>query len=179
MIRLADLYEEWPSTGKCFDLRIDRVPSLLTDEEWRLDVSPPYQRRHRWSEEQRELFMGHVLGGGRVAPLVINDPPRLRGSQVVPRVELADGKQRFTAICRWLEGEIAAQIGDRRIWRSETDGRFRNDHVIHFEVISLRPVEVMRLYLRMNRGATPHTPEELTHVEELLRAAESEEDRGR
>lgn len=173
IIRIEDLYEEWPSAGTGFDMRVDHLPELLIAEQWMIDLDVPYQRKHCWTDEQREAFVGYVLGGGKVLPLVINEPPRRPGAHTSTRLELVDGKQRFTSLILWLEGKIPARCGGRSIWRTQTDMRFRLCHTLHFDIVKLSEVEVLRFYLRLNAGGTPHSKSDILRVQEMLREAES------
>lgn len=159
-IRIADFHEEWPSS-KTINMGFGHLESLLAD--FAIDVDVDYQREHVWTPEQQSLFVGHALSGGKVLPLVVNDPGRED-----QRLEMVDGKQRLTAMRLWLANKIPAFVGWKTIWRPDTDGRFRLGHGFEFHFVKLPRIEVLRFYLRLNATGTPHTPAELTKVEQLL-----------
>ena len=68
------------------------------------NLSPSYQRGSVWTLEQKENFMGHLLSGGEVAPLIFQRVPDFADSEVL------DGKQRTEAILGWLNNEFGARL---------------------------------------------------------------------
>jgi len=130
------------------------------------NMSPPYQRGDVWTLEQRERFMGHLLQGGEVQPIVFHRTPDQRDAEVI------DGKQRLTSIRMWLNDEIGARFDDGSLVKiSELEqaaprrGKFRPKGIsrinVRFRYIDL-PFEQRKLfYVRLNSAGTPHTPEQL------------------
>jgi hypothetical protein len=74
-----------------------------------LNLDPDYQRDHVWTDAQAEAFIGHVIEGGEVPPIIINARWREHMAD-----EVLDGKQRITAVVRWFDGEIQAELTDGR-----------------------------------------------------------------
>lgn len=151
-IDISSIYRPTPWMGEeTVDLK-----SLVRWLEWNdVDMSPPYQRGSRWTLEQQALFMGHMLAGGDLLPVVIQRVPDSGHS------EMLDGKQRVEAMIAWLEGKVAAVLPDgRAVLRSQVTGPigrvgFRAKYVnLPFE-------DRKRFYVRFNSAGTPHTREEL------------------
>lgn len=170
MIRITDLADPaWTASTHGCDFDIKYLERGL--ETWNVDTNPPYQRGHVWTDEQRSAFLGYWLQGGTTPTLWVWDPPEVLG--VGPRPELIDGKQRLTALLKWWHNEIAADVDGRMIYARDTDMRLRIHHTIHITFVRLATrSDVLRFYLRLNGGGTPHSPEELARVRALLAAEE-------
>lgn len=70
-----------------------------------LDLDPDFQRAHVWTEAQQIAFMEYLLRGGTSGrDIYTNCPGWQMGSRKGPYV-LVDGKQRLTAVLRWLRSE--------------------------------------------------------------------------
>lgn len=142
--------------------------SFLEDALELFDVQDdaPYQRGHKWTEAQQIAFVGHVLTGGVVNPIITN----MKTKDVDGPCEVVDGKQRLRALVRWLHNEIPADVLGQLVYLRDCDPvSFRRlDVRITIWTVQLDRVGVMRLYLRLNRGGTPHTNEEIAKVEQML-----------
>jgi uncharacterized protein with ParB-like and HNH nuclease domain len=173
LIRITDLADPaWTAPTHGCDFDIKRLESGL--ETWNVDTNPPYQRGHVWTDEQRSSFLGYWLQGGTVPTLWIWEPPHAKEDAGEARPELIDGKQRLTALLMWWHDKIAANVDGRMILASETNKLFRVHHMIHLTFVRLESrADVLRFYLRLNGGGTPHSPEELARVQTLLEAEES------
>ena len=138
----------------------------------RLNINPDYQRGHVWTEAQAAAFVGHRLEGGDSPTLTIQ---RWADN---PVDEIVDGKQRITAVLDFVEGRIPALLSDGglyylRDWTPEDQGR-----ILHGFQLMLRArtvmlptrADVLRLYLRLNRGGSIHTDAEIERVRVLLAA---------
>ena len=158
------------------------LPSLV-DEIRRgvLQLNPDYQRGAVWTDEQAARFVGHWLEGGEVPRIWVQrwdsgdnvtpgDLARygVGASGYLPQ-EVVDGQQRLRAIYRWATGEVAAEMTDgQRVTYSQTNEVERRGFSIQLTYIDLPRVERLRLYLRINRGGTVHTAEEIARVREML-----------
>lgn len=140
-----------------------------------LNLDPDYQRGHVWTDAQAEAFIGHLIEGGSVPPIIINSCWQDGGVD-----EVLDGKQRITAVIRWFDGEIKAELTDgRRLAFTDLDAeaqRYMSAMTgprFDLNYVNLDRAGVLRLYLRLNRGGTVHTDAEINRVRELLVAEET------
>lgn len=135
-----------------------------------LDLDPIYQRGHVWTLDQQQNFVGFMLEGGRqpevfVRELALDKPPFY---------EVVDGKQRMTALSKWWMGEIAAKLptSDQMIWAKdfdEVEARFvKREMNTSVQFVRGTDEEIMNMYLRLNRGGTVHTDDEIRKVERLI-----------
>ena len=140
---------------------------LLIDMDKGHLIVPDYQRGRVWTPEQSARFMGYVLTGGQPPPIWIQEHPDEDVEEVV------DGLQRLTAFRAFMDGEVPAELPDgRRIFI----GDLAPDAAIHLRGLHITKkivrlptrADVLRLYLRINRGGTVHTDTEIARVEALL-----------
>ena len=118
----------------------------------------------------RRHGVGHLIEGGATPMLIINrDPSYQRHDEVV------DGKQRITAVYRWMKGEIPAELTDgRMVYLTDLDELGQKyitgmtGAVQDIGYVQLNRAGVLRLYLRLNRGGTVHSDEEISRVRALL-----------
>lgn len=119
-----------------------------------VNLSPSYQKGSVWTLEQRENFMGHLLSGGEVLPIIWQKIPAGR------YIEILDGKQRTETILKWLDGEFAAKLSNgQMIYVNELDNL--SFVLLKFKYINLPFEERKQFYVRFNSAGTPHTKEQL------------------
>lgn len=148
-------------------------------EAYPINLDPDYQRGHVWTDDQQARFMGHLLEGGTCPEIIVNEGEEKAGE--FPMAEVVDGKQRLTAAVRWRKGEIPAILTpvysngswvEREIWFDDLDeiSKRRCSTVLSLRAVfvHLKREDVLRLYLKLNRGGTAHNEEEIRRVQELL-----------
>ena len=137
-------------------------------ELYNMDMNPDYQRGYVWTQRQKELFVGHLLEGGKVPSIIINDPGF--GNEDV--YELIDGKQRIQACVDWLDGKVKAELSAehnfRKISLDDLDYPPGMMCGLVFDFVKLDREGVLKLYLKLNRGGTIHTDKEIDKVKKLL-----------
>ena len=152
---------------------------IQREEEVGLDLDPEFQRVHRWTDAQRVAYIEHVLSGGETGKTLLfgyvgkND--LLPKSGKFRHYSLVDGKQRMETVRRFLRGEFRVFPGlagraEGWLW-SELDRSISRALVTSFRwqlVIVESYEELLRLYLKINRGGTQHTPEEIQKVEDVV-----------
>lgn len=127
-----------------------------------IDHRPPYQRGSVWTTEQREAFMGHLLQGGEVLPIIVQRVPDMGGGEIL------DGKQRTEAIEAWCANKVGARLTTGElVYRRDIDGPDRkwdgslNMISMLVRYINLPWAERVAFYVRYNQAGTPHTREQL------------------
>ncbi len=160
---------EIPSASP-INYHLDKIDRIGTDQGG-LDLDPPYQRGHVWSPEQASAFVGYLLKGGKCPLIWVNryEDERTGGKDYLYRpASVIDGKQRITALIRWVQDEIAANLYGRDIWYHELSVIDRRG-LPFLDVIYVNMTErdQMRLYLNLN-GGIAHTAEELERVRTLV-----------
>ena len=133
-----------------------------------LDLDPDFQRGHVWTEDQQRAYVEFCLMGGRGSKtLLFNSVNFNRGSAEPEVIELVDGKQRLTAVLRFLHNELPVFGG--HYYRDYTDRLDTFDATFHFMINDLPTREaVLKWYLELNDGGTPHTKEEIDKVKKML-----------
>ncbi len=154
----------FPSTCYEIDVPWTSLERQIQDEEAQgLDLNPAFQRIHRWTNEQRIRYLEYVLRGGEVGRNIIIACTDWR-KQPTPNYALVDGKQRLETVRRFLRDELPV-FGHRY---SQIEGHFRFLHTrFRWRVVECRTqADILQLYLDINTGGTPHTPEEIEKVRE-------------
>jgi len=132
-----------------------------------LDLEPDFQRAHVWTEAQQIAYVEYILRGGTSGKeLYFNCAGWMRdwrGPYVI-----VDGKQRLQAVRRFMRNEIPAFGHLLNEYEDEPDILTAS---FSWNVAALdNRADVLRWYLWFNSGGTVHTAEELSRVEELLKA---------
>lgn len=169
-MHLKDIYRPLSYWQQPYNVPLNYIEDTLSHRPERFDLTPEFQRGHVWTISQQEAFMGHLLTGGHVAPIlwsIIGDPDT--GTQV-----LLDGLQRLTAIRLWLAGHVDAVLFDgTRVNVSQITGGLGRVSVLFASVRLANDDrtcwrETMRLYVRLNSGGTVHSEEEMQRVKALI-----------
>lgn len=134
-----------------------------------VDMDPDFQREHVWTEAQQIAYCEYILRGGISGKTIYwNNPSWMRGFNQ-PTV-LVDGKQRITAVLRFLRNEIPVFGHFRKEYEDKLDV---TRHTFDFVINDLKTrKEVLQWYLDLNTGGTIHTNEEIEKVKRLLKKEE-------
>lgn len=133
---------------------------MLTDLRDRIDTEAEYQRGQVWSEAQQRLLIDSLLRGYDLPKIYLRRLP-----DGGPRLyEVVDGKQRLTAIWRFLGNEFRlsrdvdiegiGQVG-RKTWgelSAAAQDRLQFAKVTVSELEEATSDEVAELFLRLQRG---------------------------
>lgn len=134
-----------------------------------LILDPPYQRGRVWTDEQAEAFVGALIAGVSMPPVFIR---RDRSFQVPD--EVLDGKQRITAMCRFMKGEISAVNPFTGLRYRYEDLDIVAQRLVRFTGITVKFVNLKTLsdcakfYVTLNSAGTPHTSEEIDRVKAMI-----------
>lgn len=159
-VDLRDIYKPPPFNGSPLPVSLKDLRRQLEFDG--VDLAPSYQRGSVWTSEQQGAFMGHLLSGGEVMPVVIQRVPESEVSEVL------DGKQRIEACLKWLDGGVDASLpnGYRANYRDLV--KLANGWpaglsrvCLTFRYINLPWEERVRFYVRLNSAGVPHTREQL------------------
>lgn len=157
-----EVHVEWAS--------IENVISGWREDGNEVIEDPDFQRVHVWTVEQKQAFVEYMLRGGEVGRNITWNCA-LWPSSGAP-IEIVDGKQRLSAVRSWLRGEFPT-FG---LFFHQFQGSLRAVSGAHFKfrVCALeKRADILRLYLNINAGGTPHTPEELERVRKMLQNIEA------
>jgi hypothetical protein len=169
-------FQDIPQFTRHASYRVDVPWHMLEDQmnrsgegvEGGLQMDPDFQRAHVWTEEQQIRYIEFCLRGGMTGRDVYWNCPNFNAMRRQGPFVLVDGKQRLTAILRFLHNEIPAfghkfsNYGDRLPFMEARVSWWVND-------LPTR-AEVLQWYCDLNSGGTIHTPEEIEKVKALLAA---------
>ena len=136
-------------------------------EKMGLQLNPDFQRGHVWTPEQETAYMEFILRGGNTGRDLYFNHPNWMGSFKGDFV-CVDGLQRLTTVIKFMDNEVPVFGG---YVASQIEGLNRTIckylFCIHINNLKTRK-EVIKWYLEMNTGGTPHSQEELSRVRKLL-----------
>jgi hypothetical protein len=177
-LSFRDIFHPVSYLGSAETVSIKSIASRIDDtsaDNAGIILDPDYQRGHVWTDEQASNFVGHLISGGSVPPIILNRDLTYQ----VPD-EVVDGKQRLYATYRWYKGQIPANVwvnnAEVKVWvhdLSPEDHRIMSGFsgaTLTLCFVCLSRKDVLSLYLRLNRGGTVHTDEEIDRVKALLDA---------
>lgn len=140
-----------------------------------LDLMPDFQRGHVWTPQQQVAFIEAVLRGAlSTAGLLIqwncanwNDADY--AGELPLGFQCIDGLQRMTAVRGFMAGEVKPfGLSVRDLDDSGFSAR-RAKYQLRFAVFDFgTKAELLRHYLALNTGGTPHSQSELNRVRALL-----------
>lgn len=141
------------------------------DPKNKLELEPDFQRGHCWSMTQRREYIEYCLRGGKTGhDIYFNQMGSLHN--VTHPYVCVDGLQRLTTIQMFMDDKLEV-FGHNKcsdLIRNSKNKRFPiQTHCVYIHVNNLQSrADVLRWYLEMNAGGTPHSSEELTRVRKLL-----------
>ncbi len=135
------------------------------EEVYSLDIEPDFQRGHVWTEKQQISYIEYCLRGGAYSRDLMFNCFRFTTGEAHDMV-LVDGLQRLTAIKKFINNELKAFDYYLDDFEDKDIVLLREDVVIHVNSLPGKKA-VYKWYLELNSGGTPHTPVELSFVQEL------------
>lgn len=167
-MQFTDVQRVTADGGYCIDVSWAYLEEHLASWQDRdycpVEFEPDFQRGHVWSLEQRIAYVENKL---RCA--VPNDVIRWNckgwGGSYEGPMQVVDGLQRLTSARMFLRDELPA-FGHLR---SEFEGRMPWEVSFKFMVNNLRTRrQVLKWYVELNAGGTPHSPDEIARVVALI-----------
>jgi len=168
-------FQDIPQFTRHASYRVDVPWHMLEDQmarsaegvEGGLQTDPDFQRAHVWTESQQIRYIEFCLRGGMTGRDIYWNCPNFNNMKRSGPFVLVDGKQRLTAILRFLHNEIPAfdhkfaDYGDKLPFMEARVSWWVNDLPTRAEVLTW--------YLEINAGGTQHTRDEIERVEALLK----------
>jgi hypothetical protein len=167
---------EWGSDS--YDYRLTSLSGTI--QEWEveeeLELCPTFQRGHVWTQPQQIAFVEYILRGGKTSSILLNDKTRSemvldsKGNLIRQNwgFVCVDGLQRLTALMLFLDDKLPA-FGHTRSQIEGIELELRSLHInVRINCLATDR-EVLKWYLELNAGGTPHTEAELDRVRDLLK----------
>lgn len=178
---LSELIRPLPAATYECDTTWDRLEgavSRIAESYGELEMNPDFQRGHVWTDEQQIAFIQNCLrnvvtSAGLLIQFNCASWDDFEGTSIVglPRgLQCVDGLQRYTAITRFMKGEILAFGLD--VSRFLGTGHSPNSRKVRLAIHAITKKDaLLKLYLDLNSGGTVHSAEELARVRQLLEDA--------
>jgi hypothetical protein len=148
---------------------------ITSQAEINLNLDPDFQRAHVWTRQQQTAYVEYVLRGGEAAKELYFNCVGWNASKTGDFV-IVDGKQRLEAARAFLRGDVPVFSKTLPEWGGAADDvlRLHFGFKVYINDLGTRE-EVLKWYLDINTGGTPHTEVEILKVEIMLRGAEPKE----
>lgn len=176
--RKIESFQDVPQLpGNQYEIDVEwrNIESTVQDyiEKDGLDLLPRFQRGHVWTEAQQVAYVANMLHGCEVARTIIFNHSRWDELPIQPpkgMMVIVDGLQRLEAVRKFMRNDLAV-FG---MQYAEFKGSLRMQYARFRIRITKLATEaaVIRFYLALNAGGTPHTDEEIARVRELLSTVE-------
>lgn len=135
-------------------------------EDGGLILNPDFQRGHIWNEKQQIAYIEFLLRGGKSGRILYFNCPDWSAGGREGEFVCVDGLQRTTAILKFLNNEIPA-FG---VYYKDYEDKLPIDIDVLINVNELQTKkEVLKWYIEMNDGGTPHTESEINKVRDMLK----------
>lgn len=159
-----DEIEQFPRSHFEVDVPWTSIERTLANDE-APDLDPDFQRGHVWTLEQRTAYVEYILRGGEGGRLLSFNRSGWLGNGPNGPYQIIDGLQRLTTARMFLRDEVPV-FG--HLFSEFTD-RLRMTVGFKWRVYELPTrADMLRYYLAMNAGGTPHPLLEIERVRELL-----------
>lgn len=130
-----------------------------------LDLEPDFQRAHVWTREQQVEYVKYILQGGENSRQLLFNCPGWLQTDDGPYV-IVDGKQRLEAVRSFMRNDFEV-FGQYRKRFGDLGGMSGPSFLWRVGNLDTKE-EILRMYLNINAGGTPHTQKELQQVRNLL-----------
>jgi hypothetical protein len=141
-----------------------------------LELCPDFQRGHVWTPEQQTHFIENCLRGVVTSAgfLIQFNSPNWNldnsNTDLPSGLQCVDGLQRYTAVVGFVEGKVKP-FGFNA---EELQGTQFSPKQFHMKIAVhdfTRREDLLEHYIAINAGGTPHGPDEIARVRELLAKA--------
>lgn len=156
------------------------------DDAGKLDLNPDFQREHVWTIAQQIQYVEYILQGGMSGRDIYFNCTGWMKDWRGPFV-IVDGKQRLHAAREFMANRLPVfanlststeqgllttdgKWNVKGFYRKDIEGRLglNAGFVFHVNELTSR-AEVLKWYLEMNTGGTPHTEDEIEKVKRMLK----------
>ena len=136
-----------------------------------LNLCPDFQRGHVWTEKQQQAYIEFLLRKGRTGRDLYFNCPSWHNSVPDGAYDdyvCVDGLQRIMAIRKFVDNELKV-FGS--YFREYTDKLRITQNTLRVNINDLKSKkEVLRWYIEMNAGGTPHSKAEIKRIQDMMEA---------
>lgn len=154
---------------------LGQIESGIKSEGGSFELVPDFQRGHVWTDEQRSAYIESLIRKTTTGRILFNCPGwsnslRSTGDIKENTFQCIDGLQRLTAVRKFMSGEIAVFGGFfAQDLRGSPFDPYRTTYRLQIGIYEFTSrEELLRFYLDLNEGGTPHSQQELDRVRGLL-----------
>lgn len=144
------------------------LPNWVNDNvnSYGLDVNPNFQRHYVWTPEQEKAYVEYILKGGFSGKDIYCNCPGWHYGKM-KNYTLVDGKQRLTAVLKFLDNQFTIFEGHYYKDYEDTLRLTQAEFIWHVNQLKTAK-EVYQWYIDLNMGGTKHTEKDITKVQEFI-----------
>ena len=132
---------------------------------YNLELNPDFQRGHVWTEQQQIAYVEYALSGGYSGKDIFFNYPNWQKDYNKNNVMVCvDGLQRLTAVQKFMANDL--KVFQKYYANDFTCIPTYCDFIFYVNGLK-NYADVLKWYLEMNSGGTPHSQEELDRVRAL------------
>lgn len=128
-----------------------------------LILNPDFQRGHVWTEEQQIAYVEYMLKGGTTGKEIYFNCSSWMDGFDTP-IFCVDGLQRLTAAIKFVNNQLPVFDGHLH---NDIEGACRTTFSFHVMKVRSKK-ELLKVYIDFNSGGTPHRPEEIIRIQEMI-----------
>lgn len=165
VVKLKDLNKATSIGQYQISVHFNYIETTILDFEEKdgLQLNPDFQRGHVWTKEQQVSFIEFIINNPTKRQILYFNISDWGNEDMV----LVDGLQRLTALRLFLSDRL--EVYGKKFTEFEDHKIFNGKYFIEFNVNNLQTrKEVLKWYIEINKGGTPHTDEELDRVSSML-----------
>lgn len=132
-----------------------------------VDVNPVYQRPYVWEAADKVALIETIFDRGSLGTFSFNKRKFQHGRA---SYEIVDGKQRTRCLCDYYEDRFAVRGRKYSELSSFDQSLFRDFTVTVFDTTEATEEDLLKMFLRLNRGGRPVDEEHIAEVRARLDA---------
>lgn len=134
-----------------------------------LDDSPDFQRGYVWTEEDQQRYLDALIHGRDIGRFIFVE------QQYPKRPLVLDGKQRLNCLSLFVRSELPWRgiYWDEMTPRTRDELMSRTVQTASIQESRYTRADLLRIFLEVNEGGVPQTPEHLDKVRALLAEEEA------
>lgn len=145
---------------------------LVSDSENVIDFDAEYQRGYVWEEKEQQSLLNAIFKSLNIGAVSIIE----KGSEFDKYIEVVDGKQRITTICKFFKNEIPYIVKNKEIYFKDLslfDQRaFKNTVTIavNYMNVDITEKEKYEYFYSVNFSGVSQTDEHKKMIEDKIKS---------
>lgn len=148
---------------------LESIVNMFIFDRFRFDTE--YQRDYAWSEDDKNRLLDSIFAGRDIGKFIFVKNP------FPEKMDILDGKQRISTILDFYLGKIAYRGVKWHEISPQSQDVFMNLMIqkVELDGTNLKKSDLLKIFLNVNTGGVPQTPEHIQRVQNMLEKTLQEE----